>query len=377
MRLLPQCIRSMEQTNQEVFLSLLKAGLWEQEFQFSSNVDMDFGVVFQLAKEQSVTGLVAADIDYLEELKMSQKDTLQVVGVALLIEQRNRSMNDFINKLIEKLRKNQVYPLLVKGQGVAQCYARPLWRTSGDIDLLLSDNEYDRAKEILAKMAISVEPEDTYKKHVSMQIEDYVVELHGNLHTCISGKIDRHLDKIQSAMYAGSVRVWSNGSMDIFLPDPNCDVLFVFCHILQHFFKGGIGLRQVCDWCRLSWTYRDKIDIRLLKRRLRKMGILSEWKVFATLAVDVLGLPADAMPLYSKSTLNHKRARMALGWILKSGNMGHNIDQSYRKEYSHHVQKMITLGRRIKEYCYFFVIFPIDAPRFFFSYVSHKILKIL
>ena len=238
----------------------------------------------------------------------------------------------------------------------------------------VTDNEYERAKEFLAQKAISIEPEDTYKKHVSMQIDDYVVELHGNLHTCISKTIDKHLDKIQMTMYTkGGVRAWRNSPIDIFLPDPDSDAVFVFCHILQHFFKGGIGLRQVCDWCRLLWTYQDKIDIQLLKRRLCKMGILSEWKVFAALAVDVLGMPAVAMPLYSKSTLNLKRARMALGWILKSGNMGHNIDQSYRKEYSHHVQKMITLGRRIKEYCYFFVIFPIDAPRFFFSYVSHKI----
>ena len=32
--------------------------------------------------------------------------------------------------------------LLVKGQGIALCYIRPLWRVAGDIDLFLNKDYY-------------------------------------------------------------------------------------------------------------------------------------------------------------------------------------------------------------------------------------------
>ena len=42
----------------------------------------------------------------------------------------------------------------------------------------------------------------------------------------------------------------SKGSkVQVFLPAPDEDVVFVFSHILQHFYKEGIGLRQICVWC--------------------------------------------------------------------------------------------------------------------------------
>ena len=80
----------------------------------------------------------------------------------------------------------------------------------------------------------------------------------------------------------------------------NNDILLIFTHFLKHFYKGGIGLRQICDWCRLLWTYRDSIDVALLEQRLRKMGLMSEWKAFAALAVEYLGMPAES-PIYDSS----------------------------------------------------------------------------
>lgn len=52
-----------------------------------------------------------------------------------LIEQRNVAQNQFIGALIQKLNATGIKALLVKGQGIAQCYEKPLWRKSGDVDL--------------------------------------------------------------------------------------------------------------------------------------------------------------------------------------------------------------------------------------------------
>lgn len=104
--------------------------------------------------------------------------------------------------------------------GGGQFYARPLWRSCGDVDLFFDAENYERVKR------------DIFEN--------------------------------------GGVRVWRNDGVDVLLPSLDNDVMIVFTHFLQHFFVGGVGLQQICDWCRLLWTYRDSIDRGLLERRRTK-----------------------------------------------------------------------------------------------------------
>ena len=180
-------------TNTEVFFALVRAGLWEKEARLLSFGEVDYDEVMRLAEEQSVVGLVAAGIDGLKESRedgfaIPLEMKLQFIGQSLQLEQENAAMNRFIEKLIEKMRHSDGYAVLVKGQGVAQCYERPLWRSCGDVDLLLSHENYDKAKELLAPLASSVETEWSYQKHLSMTIDQWIVELHGSLRTQLSSK---------------------------------------------------------------------------------------------------------------------------------------------------------------------------------------------
>ena len=38
-------------------------------------------------------------------------------------------MNAYVAELIKKLSENDIHAILVKGQGIAQCYEKPLWRS--------------------------------------------------------------------------------------------------------------------------------------------------------------------------------------------------------------------------------------------------------
>ena len=98
---------------------------------------------------------------------------------------------------------------------------------------------------------------------------------------------------------------------------------------------------------------------------------MSEWKAFAALAVDWLGMPSDSMPFYDSRF--HKKGQRVLARIMKSGNMGHNNDVSYRRKYNGIISGGITLYRRLCDFVYFTFIFPVDAPKFFMVYVFGKI----
>ena len=371
----------MSTNNQELFYKLVRAGLWADaettDFGIQGFTDsVDWEKVYQLAEEQSVIGLVLAGIEQFKKanvnLALDQELLLQLIGEVQMLEQQNKAMNDFIAELIEKMRIADIYTILVKGQGIAQCYERPLWRSCGDVDLLLNADNYEKAKTFLTPLADHVDPEEINMKHLGMTIGDWIVELHGTMHTEISSRVNLGVDEAQDACFKkGGVRSWNNGGTNILLPSPDNDVILVFTHILEHFFVEGVGLKQVCDWCRLLWTYRSDLDLKLLESRIQNMGLMIVWKAFGAMAVDVLGIPKEAMPFYDESF--RKKGQRVLARIMKSGNMGHNNDLNYRAKYSGMTYKLVALWRRIKDFAGFAMIFPIDAPKFFVYYVLRKI----
>ena len=348
--------------NVEAFFALLRAGLWEQDVNLLPYGKIDFSAIYNLAEEQSVIGLVAAGLENVVDTKVPQKDALTFVGTALQLEQRNSAMNRFVGELIVKLRAKDIYALLVKGQGIAQCYERPLWRACGDVDLFLNKEDYEKAKSYFSKNASIVEDENTKRQHVAYDIDGWEVELHGTLYGELTDKIDRGLDRIQYEIFVSSnVRSWMNGNTQVFLPNVDCDVIIIFTHFLKHFFRGGIGLRQICDWCRLLWTYRDKLNVRLLEKILREMRLLTEWKAFGALAVDFLGMPMEAMPFYSSSVIWSRKAKHILSIILETGNFGHNLSNSYYNKYPYLVTKAISFWRHTLDGLRLLFIFPVDS----------------
>ena len=364
-----------KKSNTEIaFFALVRAGLWEKEVRLVPSGGIDFAELFRLAEEQSVVGLVAAGIEHIVDAKPLEKDLLQFVNVTESLMIQNQAMNYFIGIMVEKMREAGIYTVLVKGQGVGQCYERPLWRSCGDVDLFFDAENYEKAKGFLTPLASEVEPEDKRKKHLAMTIDPWLVELHGLMPTEISERINAGVKQVQNDIFAGGgVRVWKNDGADVPLPSPDNDVIIVFTHYLQHFFVGGVGLRQICDWCRLLWTYRASIDRGLLEQRLREMRIVSEWKAFAAFAVDWLGMPVEAMPLYSSDVSWSRKAKRICRVVMEAGNFGHNKDNSYRTRYPLLVGKSITFFRRLVEYMRLFSIFTADAPRFFVTYVGRRV----
>jgi len=385
----------MEANNKDIFFSLLKAGLFPDSCEGNPELRIDgttdWDKVYQLAQEQSVQGLVLQGIDWFKVLRKAQAQAehdsgftvpqvllLEWIGEVQMIEQQNKDMNKFIASLVQKLQSVGIYSLLVKGQGVALCYEKPLWRCSGDIDLLLSNDNYQKAKSALMPIASEVANENTTTKHQALIINGFDVELHGKMPFSLSKRVEDVIDDVLDDLFCGGkVRSWDCNGTQVFLPSPDNDVILVFTHFLHHFFIEGVGLRQICDWCRLLYTYKDSLDYELLESRIKTMGLMSEWKAFGALAIEYLGFPKDSMPLLSvnddlNANLKNKADRI-MELVLKAGNFGHNKDLSYRTRYSGMTYKIVAAWRRLKDFASLIPVFPLDAPRFFWNYMLQKV----
>lgn len=369
-----------QDNNTKTFFALVRVGLWENSQKFSVESlelrePVDWEEVYRRASEQSVLGLVLAGIDYLPNDQRPPKiELLQWIGEIQMLEQQNQAMNSFIGKLVEDMRYNGIYTTLIKGQGAAQCYERPLWRSAGDVDFFLNDVNYEEAKVYLAGIASDIEPEKERTKHIGFTVDQWLVELHATMHTGLKKSVDRVIDEVRRSVFnEGNVRAWDNNGVDVFIPSPDNDIIIVFTHFLGHFCFGGIGLKQICDLCRLLWVYRDSLNHGLWESRIREMGLMTEWKAFGAFAVEYLGMPADAMPLCSATSGYKRKANRICSRILISGNMGQNCDGSYRQKEPQWKSDIITMGHRVGEYFGLMRIFPWDATVFMKNYLKQKL----
>lgn len=313
-----------------------------------------------------MVGVVAAGIEHLKGREMRASELRDFLDTVIYLDKRNVSMDAFVGELFQRLEGAGIRALLVKGQGVAQCYERPLLRMSGDIDLLLDADNYLKAKAFLCPLADKVSDEQVGKKHLGMYLGPWHLELHGTMRTGLPTRANTVIDRVQQDCMDGNVRLWRNGNTDIPLPGPTNDAVFIFTHFLNHFFIGGIGVRQVCDWCRLLWTYRESIDMALLEDYVRQMELLSEWKAFAAYAVEYLGMPAEAMPLYDSAARWKRKARRLSAFMFETGNLGHNRGKGRLwKKYPYLVYKIIALWIHVGDFFQRVRIFPYDSCRVF------------
>ena len=230
-------------------------------------------------------------------------------------------MNFFIRDIVEKMNDDGVRSLLVKGQGLAQCYEKPQWRASGDIDFLLDQENYKHAIGFLKTFTSKTKYGGKYSKETSFTIGTYTIEAHGTLRAGLSSRIDKVVDEVQEDTFINNrFRIWHIGQTEILLPAPDSDLFLVFTHLIKHFYKGGMNLRQICDLCRLLWAFKGRIDSNLLEYRLRKAGLMCEWKVFSTFAVDALGMTVEEMPLYEEDERWRKKGKILSDYILQNRN---------------------------------------------------------
>ena len=161
------------------------------------------------------------------------------------------------------------------------------------------------------------------------------------------------------------MRLWTNDGALVYLPAADEDVIFVFTHILQHLFLEGIGLRQICDWCRLLYTYREKLDLRMLEQRIRKMGLMTEWKALYNLANKYLGMPDFGDGLMSHDSRYDKKSERLMEFVMEVGNFGHNREVDWSNGLK---RRAMLIWHRITDTIKLSRVFPIDAPKFLLNY---------
>ena len=366
------------ETTDRQFFALLRSGLWNEvpeRAPFDGGVDWE--ALYRLAFEQTVGPLVTDGVNRLpKECLPAEPERLDpFLGDMMATAQRNRVLDSFIPKLFHALRDIPV--VLVKGQSLAQDYPDPERRQPGDIDLLLLPSSYAPAKDILLPKATHVSKEDPETLHQGMHFYSVEVELHGSISTLMSRKLDRQLAALLKEQFDGrTLPTVTIGGAEIPVPEANFNALYIFVHFLQHYWSGGVGLRQFVDWTTFVSVHKRDIHPVILEQKLEELGLLNLWKVFTGFAQEYLGCPAEKLPLAAKPK-PRKNARI-WRYVRRCGNFGKNQDRK-RKDESYLARKIHSLWRLvIADRLRHFPVFPKESIRFFlgaFGYGLQRLAK--
>lgn len=305
----------------QAFFALLRAGLWGAEKEVADFRELDateWDDIYAMARQQTVRGLVYAGICMLPyELMPADSQLMRWAAAVEGVEQRNRHMNRVLGKVCLWFESQGLSPVVMKGQGVAQCYEQPLQRECGDIDLYFASAEENTEACRLLKekgVSVSMHADGSY----SYVVDGVSVEHHRQLVDLTASSACAAIRQLEGKYGFPKVEVTAVGEKAISIPSPTEDVILQNAHILKHALGWGVGLRQLCDVARLCHRRKEEVNGKEVEEVCRLAGITDWTSLLHSFLIDYMGMPEASLPFATK----HISSEPLLYRILRGGNFG-------------------------------------------------------
>ncbi|WP_288148490.1 nucleotidyltransferase family protein [Bacteroides acidifaciens] len=365
----------MKRTEQQ-FLELLQSGLWQRPAAAKIfRGPTDWNELFRLSKEQTVFGVVYDGIVTLpKELRPPRAFLMNWYAQVSYIEDMNRALNHTLTGMYDSYREQGFTPVLLKGQGLAACYPNPLHRTPGDIDWLMGEQDYRRANEWVKRNGMAADAKES-NNHLQFTFEEQVIENHVECIKLYRNSDQQFLRSLTKKWFPAGSTTCRIQDKDIAVPPPAFNAVFLLLHIAKHLMGKGIGLRQICDWCRFLYVHRERIDKEELAGYIRSFHLEALWNIFGRLSVVYLGYPeADMLCLRPGC---EKQGRRVMRHIFVSGNFGHYNKVWKGRPVSYWRGKYFAFRKEMSRLVLLYRISPSDTWSFFVFFTKRGVKQVI
>ena len=335
------------------YLAQVRAALWGGEVSWP---EAETDHLLTLHAQQGTGALVYPLVLTQSALSSYARAQMRIVCVHTMQQQVH--LQHILTQSWQALTDAGVEPVLLKGAGLAALYPEPYYRAWGDIDLFVGKKHYHTACAAMRALfpdALKFDEELEHYKHYNLIADGVSIELH-RVTVGLQHPLDeRRYDAMEKYGMMHSEPLTENG-LNIRVPEPTFNVLFVFLHAWEHMLSAGANMRQLCDLALLLSHYKDRIDAVRLHRWLTSIHLLDVWQVVEYILVKHLGLPAECQ-LYV-STVIADRAERLLADLL-GGKMAEQKaaeGSSSAKQTNRFVRKWRTMqlrnenAKRIRQY---------------------------
>lgn len=253
----------MELVN-ELFLDALRASLQKKTVTWEETYTTEqWGQLFSLASAHRVLPMV---YEAVVRSAAAQKADPQIF---LPVKQQVRQQvilqtvrTDALLKLLPQLSAAGVTPLVVKGIICRELYPNPDYRTSGDEDLLIPEEQFALCHETMLACGMEladpkVNPDD-YETSYLQKNGSLYIELHRQLFQSDWDFFDE-MNLFFVGVHERAETITIQGTPVCTL-NPTDHMFYLICHSFRHFMSCGFGIRQVCDICMYANAFGKHID---------------------------------------------------------------------------------------------------------------------
>lgn len=230
--------------NQKALLRLIAQSQFGASDDYSFE-GVDWDAVFKEATDQAVLGIVAPEVP--SEFADAKWQQAQFRQTAAYIKYCHAE-----DELKKDLDEANIPFVVLKGNAAAIAYKDPSKRMMGDIDFIVPQGMFDKARELLLSQGYEISHEsgqDT--RHIALKKDETEFELH-RFFSHDDYDID---DLIFSGIDHPECGVIREHEFPMLPPLANGMVLLL--HMRQHL-KSSLGLRQIIDW--MMYVYRNLDD---------------------------------------------------------------------------------------------------------------------
>lgn len=303
-----------------VLLLLLRTGLWKtaDACDICTLAPAQWLTLYRYAQKHTIEGLVFDGLCRLPAALRPPRELMLKWTVRVdQIERHNTRMAACIKAQQAIFHAQGIYPVLLKGHGVAACYDIPGHRISGDVDWYFErEKDYCRANELIRQHGIAL----SYTAGLSTEYlwQGIVVEHHKRMFDIHNPFSFPYLDRLQKQFHDTKVIREIQGNI-LTLPAPVLMMLQVNAHILKHLMSFGVGIRQLCDAARVYHSFQSAIDGQQLRQIYQRLGILNWIHLLHAVLIKYIGLLPQSLPFELPQDIN---AEWMMEEIWLSGNFG-------------------------------------------------------
>lgn len=288
---------------EQLFLEALKASLTNTTVTWTTPLSSEeWQSIFDLAESHKVLPLIFHAVyscPATASLDAGLFATMKRRTLTLTLNQVQRTA-EFL-KLYEKLMYAGITPIIIKGLVCRELYPKPDFRISADEDILVQEEDFKKAIEVLKSCGMKLKSEPTEGINevalVSEKGSSYI-ELHRQLFVERSEAYGE-LNDYFADCFESKVPLNVQGTI-VYTMEPGMHLLYLFCHAFKHFLHGGFGLRQVCDIVMLANAYGKEIDWQKLQQQCKELhmekfvaALFKIGKNYLTFAEEKAGYPVE------------------------------------------------------------------------------------
>lgn len=336
---------------------------------------IDWRKMLVWAEQQAIVGVILMGIQNADRaLNIPFEVLMKWIGYANGIENQNRKLNRKCLEIFKEYEESNMGIMLLKGQGNALLYPKPLLRTPGDIDILVSNidrsklTNYAKAKDHLT---------GHHYHHIEYEDEGIPIEVHFLPCSMNNPLYHRRLQKWLRKNEERCVKELPEGEGKICVPTLKYNVVYQLAHMMHHFFDEGIGLRQMIDYYFLLksennnqvYGSRSKVNgyTENLAETLKYLNLYKFAGAVMYIMKEVLGLADE----YLIVPIDERRGKTLLKEILKGGNFGHYSKLDQNNAAKKYFQKTWRNMQLVKEYPAEALCEPIFRTWHFFWRMAH------